>query len=266
MLVFHRSFLFLVVMIMVSTFTVQSKKTTSSSFRSAAFVSSSAPAIVLNTPASPATHHAVASCYGVCSLNRQTTHPQLQQQQLLTTLHAKKKKNSDKKTSSPTTKNGKLQVQMLKHVEGTGNIGDVILVAPAFFENKLRKTQSAKLISDAEVTEMRENREAALEQRRSAADKVASKMESATITFSKKAGPDGHLFGGIKTKDILAELQLTFPDDKDALSGKQVKVLSVTDEEGTALKHDIKTVGEFHAKVSLLTDVSVDVTVSVKTD
>lgn len=58
------------------------------------------------------------------------------------------------------TKGGKIQVKLLKTMPGTGNQGDVILVTPAFFENKLRKTNSAKKITDAEVkTENKEKQE-----------------------------------------------------------------------------------------------------------
>ena len=56
-----------------------------------------------------------------------------------------------KKKDTTVGKGSKVQVKLLKHVAGTGQAGEIIMVAPAFFTNKLQKTGSAKRISDEEV-------------------------------------------------------------------------------------------------------------------
>ena len=61
-------------------------------------------------------------------------------------LYAKKKKKD-----TTVGKSGKIQVKLLKYVAGTGSAGEVIMVAPAFFANKLQKTGSAVRISDDDV-------------------------------------------------------------------------------------------------------------------
>ena len=62
---------------------------------------------------------------------------------------------SKKKAAVGPTKAKKIQVKMLKDVPGTGQKGDVVLVTPAFLQNKLIPTHSAELITDEEVA--REN-------------------------------------------------------------------------------------------------------------
>lgn len=161
-------------------------------------------------------------------------------------------------------KNGKLQVKLLKYVPGTGNIGDVILVAPAFFENKLKKTNSAKIVTDEEVANEKEKLDANQKQREAAAAEMQEKLNEMKVVFEKKAGPEGHLFGGIKAKDILNELKTKFPKGS-AIEGKAVKVLKMKDEEGNIVNHDIKEVGDYTVTISLMADVRADVSISVQT-
>mmetsp|Transcript_16914 Transcript_16914/g.23511 ORF Transcript_16914/g.23511 Transcript_16914/m.23511 type:complete len:89 (+) Transcript_16914:709-975(+) len=82
-----------------------------------------------------------------------------------------------------------------------------------------------------------------------------------TLTFSRKAGPDGQLFGGIGAKCIIGELEEQISDK--FLAGKGVKIEAITDEEGKKMKHDIKHVGEFGASIKLLKDVKAKFKVSV---
>uniref|UniRef100_A0A7S4IWM6 Large ribosomal subunit protein bL9 C-terminal domain-containing protein n=1 Tax=Odontella aurita TaxID=265563 RepID=A0A7S4IWM6_9STRA len=134
------------------------------------------------------------------------------------------------------------------------------MVAPAFFENKLRKTQSAVVVTDEEVKKEREEQAKDAKETLDAATEMMGKIEGLTLTFPMKAGPNGHLFGGVNYKAILKELIKQFP--KGAL-GKGVKIETVQDEEGKAIPHDIKEVGDFKATVSLMKDVSADIALSV---
>lgn len=221
----------------------------------AAFVSPGA------SPSVTRSVNAVASCYGVCKTvaaagSSRKAVPK-------TVLHAKKKGKG-----GSGSKSGKLQVQLLKHVEGTGRVGDVVMVAPAFFENKLRKTNSAKLITDEEVKTQQVESAAKEDEKIKSAKDVAERIASLeSVTFNMKAGPDGHLFGGIKTKDILGEIKVQLSKEKAAkktLESKQVKVLKIEDAEGNSLEQDtIKSLGDFQATIMILEDVKADVTITV---
>lgn len=232
---------------------VHDHRKSSSTFTTAFVSPGAAPTVVRNV-------HAVASCYGVCS----TAPPPPATTTTSTTALCSKKK---KKSATAPGKGGKLQVQMLKAIEGTGRVGDVVMVAPAFFENKLRKTNSARLVTDEEVASQKKESSAKAAAKLDSAREVADKITTIkTISFMKKAGPDGHLFGGIKTKDVLTELRLQFPTGT-ALDDKHVKVQRLRDAEGAAVDHDIiKYLGDFQATIALLDDVSADLTITVTSD
>lgn len=158
-------------------------------------------------------------------------------------------------------KGGKVQVKLLKHVAGTGHAGDVIMVAPAFFTNKLQKTGSAVRITDEEVA--KENSEKLTEEKEQKENALAvkNKVESMKVSLSKKAGPDGHLFGGVNYKMILSELKKDFP--QGCLDGKHIKITEVKKDDGKKLRGDIKETGDYKVNISLHRDVSANLQLSV---
>lgn len=170
-------------------------------------------------------------------------------------LYARKKKDTT------VGKGGKIQVKLLKHIAGTGSAGDVIMVAPAFFQNKLQKTQSAVRISDAEVAAEALEKAACDKEARENATAVKEKVEGMDFVLMKKAGPDGHLFGGIGFKLIMKELKKEFP--QGCLDGKQVKITQIKDGEGKKLRGDIKETGEYEVTLALLKGVSADLKLTV---
>lgn len=166
----------------------------------------------------------------------------------MTALCSKKKGGASKKKGG-----SKVQVKLLNHVAGTGQAGDVILVTPAFFQNKLRPTKSAVVVSDDEVAKEKAEKKAAEEATLSAASALKETISEISLHIQRKAGPDGQLFGGVSPKCILDELKKQVQDD--FLSKKRVKIVSVTDDDGKKLPHDIKHVGEFDATISLTKDI-----------
>mmetsp|Transcript_4868 Transcript_4868/g.9279 ORF Transcript_4868/g.9279 Transcript_4868/m.9279 type:complete len:259 (+) Transcript_4868:142-918(+) len=171
------------------------------------------------------------------------------------------------KKSKDTTagKSGKIQVKLLKHVAGTGSAGDIIMVAPAFFMNKLQKTGSAVRITDEEVQQECTEKAQQDKEARDLANQLKEKLETINLVLSKKAGPDGHLFGGIGYKVIFSELEKEFP--KGALGAKYIKITVVKDKNsGELLNHDIKSVGDYTVTISLLKDISADFGLTVKNE
>jgi len=152
---------------------------------------------------------------------------------------------------------------MLKHVAGTGSAGDVVLVTPAFFNNKLLPTKSAVVITDEEVEAEQSERQAQVEANDAAATKIKAQLESNdfALVISKKSGPDGQLFGGVSPKVILEELRTNVKDDY--LNEKQVKVASVT-QDGKKFRGDIKHIGDYGVTLALTKDISAKFDVSVQ--
>jgi large subunit ribosomal protein L9 len=168
-----------------------------------------------------------------------------------TALPAGKKKAG----GSAVSHGGKVQVKLLKHVAGMGQAGEVVLVTPAFFNNKLRPTQSARVISDDEVAKEQSEAEQHEKEAIATAKTFQEKIEGLTLTLTKKAGPDGHLFGGINIKMIVTELQASLGDEKEYMTQKHVKISDLSGEDGTKIDGDIKHTGKFAAKIHLRKDV-----------
>jgi ribosomal protein L9 len=171
-------------------------------------------------------------------------------------LFAKKKKDVN------AGKSGKIQVKLLKHIAGTGSAGDIISVAPAFFANKLQKSGSAVKITNEEVEKDNAVKAEQEEEAKDLANVLKEKFENITLELPKKAGPDGKLFGGISYKTVIDELKTKFP--KGALDAKYIKITDMKDEDGASLNHDIKSVGDYTATISLLKGISTDFKVSIK--
>jgi large subunit ribosomal protein L9 len=178
-----------------------------------------------------------------------------------TALPAKKKVGG-----SSVSQGGKLQVKLLKHVAGMGQAGEVVLVTPAFFNNKLRPTQSARIISDEEVAKEQSEAEQHEKEAIATAQTFQEKIEGLALTLTKKAGPDGQLFGGINIKMVVAELQEALGDEKEYLGQKHVKISEIASDDGKKVDGDIKHTGQFAAKISLRKDISAKFDIVVKSE
>lgn len=195
-----------------------------------------------------------------------------------TCLHATKKKGGSSASATSATK--KVQVKLLKHMAGIGQAGDVVQVTPAFYQNKLRPTQSAVMVTEEQVNDERQKAKEQEEELHQLALKIKQRFSSPeeqedsktpALRLSRKAGPGGQLFGGIGPKTIVDELKhiLTAenkPNEVQFLDQKTVKIISIIDDKGEKLEQ-IKHLGEgFVAKLALTKDVSVDLIISVEVE
>lgn len=219
----------------------------SSSATKASFVSPATPSIVRSAPAPTeiafARNRAVSNGYGIYSSSGSV-------------LNAKKKN-----AGGAATKKGKVQVKLLKHVAGTGQAGDVIQVTPAFFNNKLRPTNSAAIISDEEVAKERAEGEEMEREINEKAKELQATLSETTLTLTRKAGPEGQLFGGIGPKVIMSELEKV--NGSKFLSQKWVKISEILDENGKKMRGDIKHTGSFGARINLKKDISAKFAIEV---
>jgi large subunit ribosomal protein L9 len=238
----YKSSLLVAVLVLSKAFSVLGRTSTIS----ALFIAPAAPSVARSTPAPMevafARTQAVSSGYGL--------YPPSQ-----TVLSSKKKAAGSQAPK-------KIQVKLLKHVAGTGQAGDVVLVTPSFLNNKLRSTKSAELISDEDVEKERSEAEQKENETKAKAEELQAKLSDLTLTVSRKAGPDGQLFGGIGAKVIVSELQDILGEE--FLGEKGVKISELLDENGKKMRGDIKHTGEFAARIALMKGVSAKITVLVE--
>jgi len=172
---------------------------------------------------------------------------------------------SKKKKAAPAAAK-KIQVKMIKHVAGTGQAGEVVMVTPAFFNNKLRPTSSAIVISDEEVAKEQAEAAAAEKEMNDHAEVLKQQLEALTLKLSKKAGPNGQLFGAIGHKMILSEVANRINDDF-LTQQRGVKITSMKDgTDGKKMRGDIKHTGEFEAKIALTKTTSAKLAIVVEAE
>jgi len=152
-----------------------------------------------------------------------------------TSLFGKKKKKSAAPAAS-----AKIQVKLLQHIAGTGQAGDVILVNPIFFDNKLRPQKLARVITDEEVQKGLEKKQSESDelmiQATAVKDLIDEETEASYVLEFKdnQTGPDGKkLFGGIGPKKLMESLRKDCKEF-DAFSKqftKQVSILDIEEQE-----------------------------------
>jgi large subunit ribosomal protein L9 len=145
-----------------------------------------------------------------------------------------------------------MQVILLEKVANLGDLGQVVKVKDGFARNFLIPTRRARRATDAALKEFEAKRaelEKAAADKLTAAQAAGEKLNGKTLTITQKAGVDGRLFGSVTNADIAEALKA---------QGFDVPKSSVRMPHGP-----IKHTGEQTLSVSLHTDVSVEVHVTV---
>lgn len=182
-------------------------------------------------------------------------------------LNAKKKKGGGSETAP---KKGKIKVKLLETVPNMGQSGDIVLVSSAVFQNQLKRTNKARLISEEEVQQMEQEKEEHEQELVEMAMKTKDMLEEAMVEnlggddqceddgdicgvalkMRRKAGPEGNLFGGVNPKMVMEALKMQYPEG--SWDGKQVKLTEVKDKDGKDVKKkDIKHTGDYSVSVAL---------------
>jgi large subunit ribosomal protein L9 len=98
-----------------------------------------------------------------------------------------------------------MEVILLEKVDNLGGLGDKVNVKSGYGRNFLIPTGKAITATKANVAEF-EARRAELEKQAAealaAAEARKAKLETLTVTISRKAGDEGRLFGSVGTADI----------------------------------------------------------------
>jgi len=212
-------------------------------------------------------HQQIANGYGTYSMAS-------------TSLLAKKKKGGG---GDPVSKKSKVHVKLLETVRPYGQKGDLVFVSTAVYNNQLKLSNKARIISDEEVQKLELEKEAHEQEMLEMAKKTKAIMEEAMVenlggedfceadgdiicgvglVMKRKSGPEGNLFGAVNPKVVMEALKQKFP--KGSWDGKQVKLVTVKDVDGKDVKKkDIKHIGEYSMTVSLGKDVDVDFILSI---
>ncbi len=147
-----------------------------------------------------------------------------------------------------------MEVILKQDVEKLGHRGDVVNVADGYGRNYLLPRKFAMEATAANKAVIEQMKQSAI--RKSAKEKieaeaVAAKMNDIVLTFERKAGGEGQLFGSVTSADIAQQLEA---------QGYEIERRRIH------LDEPLKTVGEYHVPIRLHREVTVHVQVNVKSD
>lgn len=144
-----------------------------------------------------------------------------------------------------------MQVILLRRVEKLGQMGDLVDVKPGFFRNFLFPRGFADRASESKIQWFKEQK-AQLEAENLATQKeaetLAAKMSGLTLTFIRPAGETGHLYGSIRTKEIVEAVV----EGGFTINRSQVFI-----------EHPIKTLGIHTVYIVLHPDVRAPITLNI---
>ena len=147
-----------------------------------------------------------------------------------------------------------MEVILKEDVPNLGLRGEVVKVADGFGRNYLLPRKMAMQATEANKAVIAQMKVAA--ERRSASEKaqaeeLLTKLEPLVLSFTRKAGEAGHLFGSVTSADIAAEL---------AAQGHEV------DRRKIQLGDPLKSIGDFKVAIRLHREVTARVTVKVQAE
>ena len=144
-----------------------------------------------------------------------------------------------------------MEVILKEDVDNLGHRGEVVKVAEGYARNFLLPRKLAMQATDANKAVIEQMKSAAA--RRSASEKavaeaLVAKLEPLALSFTRKSGEEGCLFGSVTSADIATEL---------AANGFDI------DRRKIQLPEPLKTVGDFNVAVKLHREVTAHVKVKV---
>ncbi len=147
-----------------------------------------------------------------------------------------------------------MEVILKEDVDNLGHRGDVVKVAEGYGRNFLLPRKLAMQATEANKAVIEQMKASAA--RRSATEKTQAeaqltKLEPLVLSFTRKSGEEGRLFGSVTSADIAAEL---------ATNGFDI------DRRKIQLSEPLKSVGEFSVAIKLHREVTGHVKVKVVAD
>ena len=103
-----------------------------------------------------------------------------------------------------------MEIILRQAVENLGKTGDVVKVKSGYARNYLLPHGLAYEATPGNLKRIQQERdrlEAAENERRTAAQTYAERLEQVSLTFSARVGEEGKLFGSVTNADIQAQLE-----------------------------------------------------------
>ncbi len=145
-----------------------------------------------------------------------------------------------------------MEVILLEPVEGLGKSGDKVNVSRGFARNFLlprKLALEATSAGAAMFAELERVKQARQDREHGQAEKLAAKLNKASVTITMQAGDDDRLFGAVTATDIAEKL---------AQEGFEV------DKRHIHLDEPLRALGAYNVRVHLFQDVEAKVRVWVK--
>lgn len=142
-------------------------------------------------------------------------------------------------------------VLLREDVDNLGGRGEIVKVRAGYARNYLIPQQLATLATKGNVRQVEQERAALLKKaatEKATADAQAEQMKDIRLTFERKAGEHGILFGSVTSMDIA-----------EALQAKGYEI----DRKRIVLNETIKELGDYTVKVKLHREVTIEIPVEV---
>lgn len=142
-------------------------------------------------------------------------------------------------------------VLLREDIDNLGGRGEIVKVKAGYARNFLLPQGVATLASKGNVKQIEREREGLLKKaatEKSTADAQAEQMKGIALSFERKAGDDGTLFGSVTSMDIA-----------EALQAKGYEI----DRRRIILKNTIKEVGDYTVNVKIHREVTIELPVTV---
>jgi large subunit ribosomal protein L9 len=147
-----------------------------------------------------------------------------------------------------------MEVILKEDIVNLGHRGDVVKVADGYGRNYLLPRKLALQATAANKTVIEQMKASAARRaatEKAQAEEMVTKIEPIVLSFTRKAGEQGHLFGSVTSADIAGEL---------AAKGFEV------DRRKIQLGEPLKSVGDFSVAIKLYREVTARVKVKVEAE
>jgi large subunit ribosomal protein L9 len=144
-----------------------------------------------------------------------------------------------------------MEVILKEDVTNLGHRGDVVKVAEGYGRNFLlprKLALQATLANKAVIEQMKTSAARRSASEKAQAEELAAKLEPVVLSFTRKSGEAGHLFGSVTSADIAG--------------GLEAKGFEV-DRRKIQLDEPLKNIGDFSVAIKLYREVVARITVKV---
>jgi large subunit ribosomal protein L9 len=147
-----------------------------------------------------------------------------------------------------------MEVILKEDVVNLGHRGDVVKVAEGYGRNFLlprKLAMQATLANKAVIEQMKASAARRSATEKTQAEELVTKLEPVVLSFTRKSGEAGHLFGSVTSADIAAEL---------ATKGFEI------DRRKIQLPEPLKSIGDYSVAIKLYREVTAHVKVNVQAE